>query len=201
MIYLLFFLTILLVNLLPAFAPPTWTLIVFFLNYYQLNTYLTILLAVIAATLGRYVLYSYSEWLSKIVFNRWGRENLQFLGQSLGHTPKRNFIFVFLYSITPLSTTALFVAGGLAKINKNILLLAFALGRIISYTVLALTSQVVVTNLSEVYNGSPSWEQVLSASFALMVLLLFIFLDWKKLVQNGKIRLNLKVWKWNKNSK
>ena len=198
MVYLIFFLTVIFVNLLPAFAPPTWTMIVFFLNYFHLNIYLVILIAVIAATIGRYILFTYSEWLAGKVFNKWGQDNLKFLGESIGKTPRVNFTFILIYSMTPLSTTALFVAGGLARINKYIILSGFALGRCVSYTVLAVTSQYLIQNFGDIYKGSLSAEKVITTALGFIILLVFIFLDWKELVQNRRIKLNLKVWKWDR---
>jgi membrane protein YqaA with SNARE-associated domain len=198
MLYLIFFLVVIFVNILPAFAPPTWTFIVFFLNYFDLNIYLVIIIAVIAATIGRYILYSYSEWLAGKVFNDWGKENLKFLGESLGKTPKRNFLFVLIYSMTPLSTTALFVAGGLAKVNRVIILTGFALGRMVSYSFLAFTSKVLIDNFGDIFKGSTSIEKIITSALGLIVLLFFIFLDWKELVQNHKIKVNFKVWRWDR---
>jgi len=126
MLYIILFIIVIIVNILPAFAPPTWTLIVFFLNYFGLNIYLVIFLAVIAATTGRFFLFSYSGWLARQVFNKWEQENLKLLGKKLGVTPLRNFLVIFIYSITPLSTTAHFVAAGLVKIKKTVILSGFA---------------------------------------------------------------------------
>lgn len=197
MTYLIFAAAIVAVNLLPAFAPPTWTLIVFFLNYYHLNIFLVILIAVFSAALGRFFLYTYIQKFSHIVFNDWEKENLEYLGKRLGSNLKTNFVFIFIYSITPLSTTALFVASAMAKINRLILMAGFICGRLISYSFLAFTSQIIVKEVDELTKGIFSWQSIVATLLGLGALLFFSFLDWREVLENKKFKLNFRIWRWN----
>jgi membrane protein YqaA with SNARE-associated domain len=196
MIYLFFALAVILVNLIPVFAPPTWTLIVFFLNYYNLNIFAVIIIAVFAATIGRFFLYNYVQKLSNILFNEWEEKNLEYLGEKIGKTPKSNFIFTFLYSITPLSTSALFVAASIARVNRFILILGFFCGRLVSYSFLAFSSKLVVDSLSELSINPFSWQAIVTTIIGLLLLLFFAFIDWRKLLEDKKLSLNFKIWRW-----
>jgi membrane protein YqaA with SNARE-associated domain len=196
--YLLLFLAVVFENALPAFAPPTWTILVFAYAKFDLNIYLTVLSGVMGATLGRAILTHYINWFSHKIFNEEQHKNLGYLGNKFGHTASRNFIFIFLYCLTPLSTTALFVAAGMAKIKIRFILLGFFFGRLVSYTVLVLSTKALSANISDISKGILSWKSILSSVVAISILLLFIFIDWAKLFEEKKLRLNFKVWKWSK---
>lgn len=199
MTYVALFLFVVLVNLLPAFAPPTWTLLVFFLVKFDLTIFAVVMLGVTGATIGRYILSNYINWFSHQVFNKRQEENLRYLGQRIGRTPKTNILFTFLYSLTPLSTTALFVAAGVARIRIVYVITGFFFGRLISYTVLALSTKAIAVNIEELFSGVISWESLLSTLLGLTVILLFIFVDWQELLEHKKLKLNFKIWKWNEN--
>jgi membrane protein YqaA with SNARE-associated domain len=198
MIYIILAISVIIVNSLPAFAPPTWTLIVFFLNYYNLNIFAVVVISVIAATMGRLFLYSYIQTFSKFVFNKWEEKNLEYLGKKIGKNKKTSLLFIFLYSITPLSTTALFVASSIARVNIFILGLGFFLGRLVSYSFLAGTSLLIVNSLSEVIKNPLSFESIFLTILGFLILLIITFIDWKELLEKRKFVLNFKIWKWNK---
>jgi membrane protein YqaA with SNARE-associated domain len=198
MIYIILAISVIIVNSLPAFAPPTWTLIVFFLNYFNLNIFAVVIISVIAATMGRLFLYSYIQTFSKFVFNKWEEKNLEYLGKKIGKNKKTNLLFIFLYSITPLSTTALFVASSIARVNIFILGLGFFLGRLVSYSFLAGTSLLIVNSLSEVIKNPLSFESIFLTILGFLILLIITFIDWKELLEKRKFVLNFKIWKWNK---
>jgi membrane protein DedA with SNARE-associated domain len=197
-IYLFLLGLVIFVNCLPAFAPPTWTLLVFFLTAYDLNLAAIVLCGVLGATIGRYILSHYSLWLSDKIFNKRKHENLNYLGNRISGTPIHTFLVVFLYSLTPLSTTALFVAVGVAKVSLKIAIPAFSLGRLISYSVLAVSTKAIAVNIGDLTNGIFTWESVVSSLAGLTVLLLFIFVDWQELFEHKKLKLNFQIWKWSK---
>ena len=133
--YVAVFLLAVAVDSIPIFAPPAWPIVVFFLVYYDLNVWAVILLAVIGTTIGRFILSTYMPWIGHKLLNHWEEENLKFLGARLSQSASSAFVFVFLYSLTPLSTTALFTAACMAKVPRHYLLPAFFFGKLISYTV------------------------------------------------------------------
>lgn len=198
MAYLLLLLIVVLLNVIPAFAPPTWTVLVIAIATYRLNMPATIVCGVVGATFGRYILANYIHWFSDRVFNQKQIDNLSYLGSKLGNTPKKNIIFTFLYSITPLSTTALFVAAGMAKIRIIYILTGFALGRVFAYTWLVMSTELLAKSVNDVLHGAWSWKSGLSTFGGLLMLLVFIFIDWRILLESKKIRLNFRVWKWSK---
>lgn len=198
MIYLELLGMVLLVNIAPAFVPPTWTILVYFIVKHNLYLPLVVLCGVTAATFGRYILSKYIGVISHSLFNDEQIENIGYLGKRLGKTKKANFFFTFLYSLTPLSTTALFVAAGVAKIRMDVVLSGFFLGRVISYTVLATSARALSHSMISIDGGGLTWDSVAKILFASIVFLIFIFIDWKTLLEKKKIRIKWHIWRWSK---
>src|SRR4051794_10213662 len=110
------FLASLLVDSIPVFAPPAWTLIVLFVVKYELNGWLAVGLGATASTIGRYCLSVFMPKISGGIFDHRENDNIASLGKKLSGRFWPAFAFVFAYSLTPLSTPALFTAAGAARV-------------------------------------------------------------------------------------
>src|SRR5207248_7504037 len=108
--YVLVFVAALVVDSIPVFAPPVWTVLVLLLLTFHLNPWLVVIIGVTGSSLGRYILSLYIPRISRAVVNRREDENLSYVGSKLAQTPLAASTFIFLYTLTPLSTTALFTA-------------------------------------------------------------------------------------------
>jgi len=121
-------------NLLPAFAPPTWSILVFFTLRYHMNPVALVLLGVMSATLGRAILANVCRairsWLPKGYV-----ANMERIGARIEENPRRAFGLLTLFFLSPISSAQLFEAAGIIKrISLKPLLIAFAGGRLISYS-------------------------------------------------------------------
>ena len=130
--YLLVFLAALAVDTIPVFAPPAWILLVVLLVKFDLNPWLTVVIGVTGSTIGRYILTRYIPKVSSSIVNRREDANLRYIGSKLGRAKWSSALFVFFYTLTPLSTTALFTAAAIARIRPWHILLPFFLGRLIN---------------------------------------------------------------------
>src|SRR4051812_2813981 len=130
--YLLVFLAALVVDTIPVFAPPAWTVLVLLLLVFHLNPWLVVIIGVTGSTLGRYLLSLYIPKVSSALVNRRENENLRYVGRKLSQAPMPAMTFIFLYTLTPLSTTALFTAAGMASVNRWRILPPFFCGRLIT---------------------------------------------------------------------
>jgi hypothetical protein len=201
MIYVGLLLSVLLINMIPAFMPPTWTLLVFFIIKYHLSLPLVVLCGVTAATAGRYVLSKYIDLIAHLVFHKRQIENISYLGQRLGKTRAMNLLVTFLYSLTPLSTTALFVGAGIAEVKMDMVLLGFFLGRLISYSLLAVSARALSSSVLAMADGGLSWNNIATILLTGVVFFVFVFIDWKTLFEKRRIKLHFHVWKWSKDKK
>ena len=193
--YLLVFLAALAVDTIPVFAPPAWIVLVFLLVKFHLNPWVVVVIGVSGSTLGRYILTRYIPRVSSSVINRHEDENLRYIGSKLGRAKWSGAIFVFLYTLTPLSTTALFTAAAAARINPWQILPPFFLGRLITDGVLVFSGKYATANLSELLHGQASWKTLVTLAAGLLVIGAFLFVDWRCLLQKRKIRFEFKILK------
>ena len=121
-------------NVVPAFAPPTWLILVFFVLNYDLQAPVLIVLGIVAATVGRavlaYTLRHSTRWLHRqYVANR------ESAGRAVTKTRGRVYATLALFFVSPLSSAQLFAGAGMMKsLPLRPLLAAFAAGRSITYT-------------------------------------------------------------------
>lgn len=132
--YLVAALVIFLMNALPAFAPPTWSILVFFALRYELNAPALIVIGIISATVGRWLLASYFRKLRDRLPAGWVA-NMENAGAHLRKSRAHASALFLTFFFSPLSSAQLFEAAGVMK-NQPLkpLLLAFAAGRVITYT-------------------------------------------------------------------
>ena len=72
--YLILFFAVLGVNLLPAFGPPTWSVLVFFRLNSTMPTWAMVLVGAVAAATGRYLLAK-AFWLLRPPFGEDANES------------------------------------------------------------------------------------------------------------------------------
>jgi hypothetical protein len=148
---------------------------------------------VTGSTLGRYILSLYIPKVSSKLVNRREEENLRYVGARLGQSAWAAAAFVFFYTLTPLSTTALFTAASMARVNPKYILPAFFGGRLITDGALVYSGKYAATNVSGLVHGQLSWKSVITLSAGLVVICLFLFIDWRNLLEKGRIKFRFKI--------
>ncbi|MEN9711513.1 MAG: hypothetical protein RL441_1505 [Actinomycetota bacterium] len=132
--YLIAALAILGANLLPAFAPPAWSILVYFVLAKDLSPIPLIVLGVLAAGLGRYGLAQAFRGLIPRLPTRYAH-NLENLGSQLSGQREKWWATQGLFFLAPLSSSQLFEAAGMMrKINLVRVTIAFMAGRLITYS-------------------------------------------------------------------
>jgi hypothetical protein len=115
-IYVVVFLGSLAVDLVPVVAPPAWTVMAFLLVKYHLNLWLVLAAGVPGSALGRYLFSLYITKFSDKVMAPWKKQELRYFGAKLDRRLWQTWLFVFLYTLSPLSTSALFTAAAMTKV-------------------------------------------------------------------------------------
>ena len=182
-IYIFLFLLIFIINLIPAFMPPTWIILSFFYLQFHLGFMLTVILGVIAATLGRVVLALIARrYLEKILPARF-LTNYQDLGEYLSKNQKLTIPVVFGYAFSPISSNALFIIAGLSNLNLTPIALSFFIGRLISYTFWITASDRLSSRLEEIFASHFSnLGTLISAVVSGIIILAVGQIKWKKLL-------------------
>ena len=193
--YFLVFLAAFAVDTIPVFAPPAWILLIILVVKFHLNPWATVLIGVAGSTLGRYVLTTYIPKVGSKIVNRREEKNLRYLGSQLAHAAWPAATFIFFYTLTPLSTTALFTAAAAARINPWHILPPFFLGRIFTDGAMVYSGKYASGNLSGLFHGQVSWKTIATLAAGLLVIGIFLFVDWRYLLEKHKLRFNFKIFK------
>jgi len=194
-VYILVFASSLAVDLIPVIAPPAWMVMVFLLMKFDLNPWGVLAAGVPGSALGRFLLSLYIPKLSNKFIKRRKREELEFVGKKLGQNTWKSWLFVFVYTLTPLSSTALFTAAGVARINGWKIVPPFFFGKLLSDAAMIFAGRYAVGNTAELAQGTFSPKGIVSAIIGLVVVGALLFLDWRLLLEKRKIKFSFRIWK------
>jgi len=192
--YLWVFLASLAVDLVPVFGPPAWIAMVLLQVKFDLNPWLVLAVGVPGSVLGRFVLSLYAPWLSKKVIRRWKTKELEFVGRKLKQKLWQSWAFVFIYSVSPLPTTPLFSAAGMAKIKPIQIVPPFFVGKAISDGIMLFAGRSAFLSSEHLLTGAFSAKTVVTAVVTLLVIAGFLFLDWRTLLEKKHVRFNFHIW-------
>ena len=121
------------VNLLPAFGPPTWAVLVFFRVSGDLPIIPLVLGGALAAATGRLVL----AWGSRRLRGRFSDQRIASLSAAraaLTANRSRTVGGLALFALSPVPSAQLFVAAGFLAVPLVPLTAAFFAGRLVSYS-------------------------------------------------------------------
>jgi len=173
--YVALFLIVLGVNLLPAFGPPTWTILVFARLNWQMNPVALVVLGAIAAASGRYLL-ALGARRFRGHHSQKRRENLAAASDALLHRRGSVIATLAFFAISPLPSAQLFVAAGLLEMDL--------IPRLVSYSLYLSAASLAERHFGDVLGrifGSP-W------SIAVQLILLAAvsvlpFINWKDILE------------------
>lgn len=195
LVYILVFLSSLVVDIVPFIGPPAWIVMVFFQVKFKLNIWLVLIIGVTGSAIGRYLYSAYIYLLSKRYIKPQKNSDLQFIGEKLATNSWKVQFFVLLYTLMPLPSTPLFTAAGCSRIKTSHLLPAFFVGKFISDAVMVFTGDYIAYNIDSLIHGLLSWNVIVGTIIGLLMICLFLFIDWRKLLQEKKLTLNFNIWK------
>jgi hypothetical protein len=194
--YALVYLGSALVDCIPIFAPPAWMLMIFLMMKFNLNPWITVTLGTFGTVTGRMIFITYIvPWIGKKTLARDKESDLTFLGKKLSQRGWPAFLFVFIYSILPLSTTALFTAAGLAKVRRLFIIPPFFLGNFIGDAFLIISGKNAVRSTGELFKGSWDLKNILLMALGLALMLGLLFVDWRTLLTEKKLKVKWQFWK------
>lgn len=193
--YLVVFLASLGVDLIPVVAPPAWTLMAFLLVKYHLNPWGVLAAGVPGSALGRYFFSLYIPKVSDKLVARRKKEELTYVGERLDKTLWRTWTFILLYTLTPLSTTALFTAAGMTKISPWHVVPPFFIGKFISDAAMIAAGRYAAEDVTDLLHGVFSVKTLVIGGVTLVVTAGFLFIDWHSLLVKKKLAFNFKIWR------
>ena len=193
--YLLVFLGAFLFDVVPFPFPPAFTVMVFLQIMFDLDIWWVIVIGVAGSILGRYILTLYIPFLAGKIFKPSKNEDVEFLGKKMKEKSWRSQLFIVAYSLLPLPTTPLFLAGGMAKIKPLYIIPAFFIGKFTSDTITVHLGKYAADNVTSVLDSALSLKSFASIAVGLLLVCALLFIDWQSLIQKKKFQLNFKIWK------
>jgi membrane protein YqaA with SNARE-associated domain len=166
------------VNLLPAFGPPTWSLLVFFRLQSQIPAVPLVLIGALAAATGRLVLAAGSRRFRDRLSSK-RLEHLAAARDALAGGHKRAVAGLGLFALSPLPSAQLFVAAGLLAAPLVPLTAAFFAGRLVSYSLYVTAASAAKHSLGSVVTGSLTSPIGIAIQVAMLIgLVALVRLDW-----------------------
>ena len=120
-------------NFAPAFAPPTWSVLVLFSLNTDLPPALIVIAGAISAGTGRYSL-ARATGLLRIRIKGKSLKNLESAQKVFEEKSSRKILLLLFFIISPLPSAQLFEAAGLIGAKLLPLTLAFFSGRLVTYS-------------------------------------------------------------------
>lgn len=193
-LYLVVFAAALVMDTIP-FTPPAWMGMVFLMVKFNLNPWLVLVFGVAGSAAGRYLFSLYVRKFSARFLKRAKNDDLEFLGKKLTQTLRRTWVFVLLYTLTPISTTPLFTAAGVAKVKPGKILPPFICGKFVSDAVVLFTGRYAASDITGMIHGTFSWKGILAGVFGVVIVAALFFVHWRTLLRNGKLEFTFRIWK------
>ena len=173
------------INLLPAFGPPTWAVLVLFHFSRDLAPVPLVLVGALAAASGRLVLAMATRrlkpWLPKKYV-----ANAEAAGRLVTERRRAAVTGLALFAISPLPSAQLFEAAGLAGVRLVPLTLAFFAGRLVSYSIyVAGAAALKETDLGQLVADSLRSPWGIAVEVVLLVgLVLLGRVDWSRFARH-----------------
>lgn len=170
------------VNLLPAFGPPTWSLLVFFRLQSPIPAIPLVLIGALAAASGRLVLaFASRRYRHRLSDER--LENLAAARDAVAGGRKRSLAGLGLFALSPLPSAQLFIAAGLMAVAIVPLTAAFFAGRLVSYSLYVGAASAVKHSLRSTITSAftSPWGIALQVVM-LLALVALMRIDWARIL-------------------
>ena len=174
-------------NALPAFAPPTWMALVFFLLHYNLNPAALVILGVLSATAGRGILAWYFRKFAHLVPSKFAK-NMEYAGHYFTDHSSKRFAILAIFLISPISSAQLFEAVGMMKtVNLKPLLAAFAVGRTFTYsTYVSGAAAIAATSFGEILINELKSPWAIGVQIVMIAAFIALgSVDWKSRIRSS----------------
>jgi membrane protein DedA with SNARE-associated domain len=193
--YVLVFVGALLFDIVPFPFLPAFTIMIFLQIVFKLDLWAVIFIGVAGSILGRYILSLYIPHISDRYFKTAKNEDIEFLGDKMKNKGWKSQLVIVAYSLLPLPTTPLFVAGGIARIKPLYIIPAFFVGKFTSDTIALSMGKYASENIDKLREDLFSWQSICGLLGSFLMLAALLFIDWRSLIQKKKFVLRFKIFK------
>ena len=169
------------INLLPAFGPPTWAVLVLYVLNTEVHPALLIPVAALAAASGRLLLALAFRLLGGKLPAKY-RRNLDAARAAMEKNKRGSILALGLFALSPVPSAQLFEAAGLAGVRLLPFTLAFFLGRAVSYSIYVFTAAGLrATSLGDAFRDALTSPWGIALQILMLIgLFLLARIDWAK---------------------
>lgn len=156
------------INLLPAFGPPTWAVLVFFSLNYDLPAVPLVLGGALAAAGGRFLLAAGTRRL-RPRFSAERRAHIDRVQATAFANRQRTTAGLGLFALSPVPSGQLFVAAGLMTVPLLPLTAAFFAGRLVSYSIYVAVAGVAAQSFGTIVTDALTSPLGLGLQIAMLI--------------------------------
>jgi membrane protein YqaA with SNARE-associated domain len=170
------------VNLMPAFGPPTWAVLVFFRLHSHIPAVPLVACGAVAAASGRFLLaHGSRHFRGRLSPKR--VESLNAVQRVVAGSRRRALAGLGLFALSPLPSAQLFVGAGLLGVSVLPLTAAFFAGRLVSYSIYVAAASAARHSLGSIFGKAflSPWGIALQVVM-LVALVALLRVDWAKLI-------------------
>jgi hypothetical protein len=191
-VFLVIFLVVFILNVVPMFAPPTWSAISFIAIRFNPNFMVLAVVGAIAATLGRLALARFSRVIVRQRFlNDDTKRNIDAIKEQLETRTKLTASLMLFYAFSPFPSNHLFIAYGLTPLPLKLISIPFLLGRVVNYAFWAFTASSVAQLMqyeSVTSRSFFSYYFVVTQLLGLLSIYVFTKIDWRRVFAEKRLR-------------
>jgi hypothetical protein len=170
------------INVLPAFGPPTWTVLVYFRVTEHLPIPLLVVCGAAAAAAGRLVLALAFRRLGSHLSER-RRRSLDALGVTISGSRGGLLASLVFFAVSPIPSNSVFEAVGLARVRLGPLVAAFFAGRLVSYSLYLAAASTVARQVADVLDeGLTSPRSLVLGGFGIAGVAAVVLVDWERVI-------------------
>lgn len=142
--YVLLFVVVVLIDLIPVFGPPAWMAAVFLRLKYHLAFVSVVLITALATVIGRTLLAIITRKAKRYIPAKYV-QNLDYSKRLLSKNRQGTRLAVGLFLFSPLPSAQLFEAAGLLDVRLGPLAAAFFMGRLVTVSLYVGFAHLTVT--------------------------------------------------------
>lgn len=182
--WVVLFVGIVVLNTIPAFMPPTWTLLAWAHINHGVPVLVIAAIGALGASTGRVLLALASRTFGiHIIPARW-RANIHALVESIRARPAFSLGSLALFALGPIPTNHLFIAVGLAGSSLKVVTMVFGVTRFVSYILWVQAAQTAVSSLDELLRPAIGGTAAIAAQIlGFTALILVMQVDWATVLQ------------------
>lgn len=171
-------------NVIPAFMPPTWSLLAYFHLHYKVPILPLAAVGALAATTGRGLLALASREFGARFLSKERQKNVQALSTLLRRRKTISLPLLGLFVLGPVPSNQLFIAVGLANVPLLPVLVVFCLARFVSYLLWVGATSTAAQSLTEFL--TPRMGSVVAVVVQIVglgLVFLLVSIDWPRRLQ------------------